>query len=75
MLDKVLIGSTRIGPDLIDIGTRRSSRNWHYLHLYNPRITSPGSVMPSFPFLFETIEIVGQTASIKRIRALANFLA
>ena len=26
---------------------------WHYLHLYDPQITSPGSVMPSFKFLFE----------------------
>ena len=57
MMPKVLIGTTRIGPDLIDIGARRSSRNWHYLHLYNPRITSPGSVMPSYPFLFDTVEI------------------
>tara|TARA_X000000368_G_C22967470_1_gene683857 strand:- start:215 stop:904 length:690 start_codon:yes stop_codon:yes gene_type:complete len=53
----VLIGTTRIGPDLIDIGSRRSSRNWHYLHLYNPNITSPGSIMPSFPFLFDTIKL------------------
>jgi cytochrome c oxidase cbb3-type subunit 2 len=26
---------------------------WHLLHLFNPRLTSPGSVMPAYRFLFE----------------------
>jgi cytochrome c oxidase cbb3-type subunit 2 len=26
---------------------------WHFQHLYNPLATSPGSIMPPFPFLFE----------------------
>jgi cbb3-type cytochrome oxidase cytochrome c subunit len=26
---------------------------WHLLHLYQPRLTSPGSVMPAYRFLFE----------------------
>jgi cytochrome c oxidase cbb3-type subunit 2 len=47
-----LLGTMRTGPDLTNIGARQPSRNWHYLHLYNPQITSPGSVMPRFPFLF-----------------------
>ncbi|MBT8496343.1 MAG: cytochrome-c oxidase, partial [Deltaproteobacteria bacterium] len=29
------------------------SKEWHYLHLYDPQITSPGSNMAPFPFLFE----------------------
>jgi cytochrome c oxidase cbb3-type subunit 2 len=46
----------RTGPDLANIGARQPSREWHYLHLYNPHITSPGSIMPEFPFLFEVLE-------------------
>lgn len=49
----VLLGTMRTGPDLSNIAARQPSENWHYLHLYDPRLTSPGSIMPSFPFLFE----------------------
>ena len=51
---KNLLGTMRTGPDLANIGARQPSTDWHYLHLYNPRITSPGSNMPPHPFLFET---------------------
>jgi cytochrome c oxidase cbb3-type subunit 2 len=43
----------RTDPDLANIGARQPSRQWQYLHLYNPQITSPGSIMPSFRFLFK----------------------
>jgi cytochrome c oxidase cbb3-type subunit 2 len=43
----------RTGPDLANIAVRQPSRMWHYVHLYQPRAVAPGSVMPSFPFLFE----------------------
>lgn len=46
------LGTMRTGPDLINIGVRQPSRDWHYLHLYQPRAVAPYSVMPSFPFLF-----------------------
>ena len=52
-----LFGTMRTGPDLVNIGVRQPSENWHYLHLYHPPITSPGSIMPSFPFLFERLRI------------------
>jgi cytochrome c oxidase cbb3-type subunit 2 len=52
-----LLGTMRTGPDLANIGARQPSRQWHYLHLFNPQITSEGSIMPPFRFLFETIEI------------------
>jgi cytochrome c oxidase cbb3-type subunit 2 len=48
-----LLGTMRTGPDLANIGVRQPSDNWHLLHLYNPQITSPGSIMPPYPFLFE----------------------
>lgn len=47
-----LLGSMRTGPDLINIALRQPSPEWHHIHLYEPRITSPGSIMPSFRFLY-----------------------
>jgi cytochrome c oxidase cbb3-type subunit 2 len=49
-----LLGTMRTGPDLANIGIRQPSDDWHHLHLYNPRITSPGSTMPPFRYLYET---------------------
>ncbi len=48
------MGTMRTGPDLANIGVRNPSETWNYLHLYNPQITSKGSIMPPFTFLFET---------------------
>lgn len=48
------LGTMRTGPDLMNIAVRQPSRMWHYVHLYQPRAVVPGSVMPSYPFLFET---------------------
>lgn len=47
-----LWGSKRTGPDLARIGGRYSN-DWHRLHLYNPRDVVPGSIMPSYPWLFD----------------------
>jgi cytochrome c oxidase cbb3-type subunit I/II len=43
-------GSKRTGPDLAREGGRRDEL-WHLRHFENPRSTSPGSVMPSYPHL------------------------
>lgn len=48
-----LLGSERTGPDLTNIGLRQPSEDWHLLHLYNPRIVVPESIMPSYPWMFE----------------------
>jgi cytochrome c oxidase cbb3-type subunit II len=50
-----LLGTMRTGPDLWNIGSRQPSEAWHYLHLYDPELTSPGSLMPKFRFLFERV--------------------
>lgn len=50
--DRVLLGTMRTGPDLMNVGQRLTQADWHYLHLYDPQITSKGSVMPPFKFLF-----------------------
>ena len=54
-----LLGSSRTGPDLTNIGARQASETWQYLHLYNPRIVVPDSVMPAYPWLFEVVAQVG----------------
>jgi cytochrome c oxidase cbb3-type subunit I/II len=43
-------GSKRTGPDLAREGGRRDEL-WHLRHFENPRSTSMGSVMPSYPHL------------------------
>ena len=55
--DRVLLGTMRTGPDLAHVGGRPLTRDWHLQHLYDPQITSAGSIMPPYPFLFEVREI------------------
>jgi cytochrome c oxidase cbb3-type subunit II len=51
-----LLGSERTGPDLTDVGTRRGSDVWQYMHLYNPRSVVPESIMPSFSWMFRVVD-------------------
>lgn len=46
-----LLGNRRLGPDLSQVGNRRSPE-WNRLHLIDPRSVSPGSRMPSYAHLF-----------------------
>jgi cytochrome c oxidase cbb3-type subunit 2 len=48
-----LLGTMRTGPDLMNIGVRQPSEQWHLGHLFQPRAYVPGSIMPAFPYLFE----------------------
>jgi cytochrome c oxidase cbb3-type subunit I/II len=52
-------GSKRTGPDLQREGGKRSD-DWHFYHMLDPRSVSPGSNMPSYPWLFEKETKVGQ---------------
>ena len=47
-----LWGSKRTGPDLHREGGARPD-SWHFKHMYNPRSTSAGSIMPRYPWLIE----------------------
>jgi len=47
-----LWGSKRIGPDLHRIGKKYPDA-WHYRHMIDPSSTSPGSIMPKYPWLIE----------------------
>jgi len=59
----VELGLMRNGPDLTNIGVRQPNAEWHYLHLYNPRAVTPGSIMPPFRFLFEKRKISGERST------------
>jgi cytochrome c oxidase cbb3-type subunit I/II len=45
-----LWGSKRTGPDLHRVGGKYPEA-WHYNHMEDPESTSPGSVMPAYPWL------------------------
>lgn len=48
----VMLGTMRTGPDLTNVGQRLPVDDWHYLHFYKPTLTSPGSVMNPYTYLF-----------------------
>ncbi|HEX6915900.1 MAG TPA: cbb3-type cytochrome c oxidase subunit II [Chitinophagaceae bacterium] len=47
-----LMGTERTGPDLVNVGKRQPGKEWHLLHLYNPRLVVKESIMPAYPWLF-----------------------
>lgn len=67
---RIHLGNLRVGPDLRNVGERDVPEEWahlgweqyHHLHLYDPRAVVPGSVMPSFPFLYEKRPLVGEAS-------------
>jgi cytochrome c oxidase cbb3-type subunit I/II len=63
-----LLGSRRIGPDLQRVGGKYPDA-WHYEHMRDPRSTSPGSIMPSYPWLLEQrLDSAEVTASVRALR-------
>jgi cbb3-type cytochrome c oxidase subunit II len=44
-------GTERQGPDLTHVASRFGTREWHILHLRNPRALNRGTLMPSFAYL------------------------
>ena len=46
-----LWGSKRTGPDLMRVGNYRTT-DWHENHMKNPAAVVPGSIMPSYTWLF-----------------------
>lgn len=66
-------GSKRTGPDLAREGTGnlKKSDGWHFRHLREPSILSPGSIMPAYPFLLQNeIDTASTIAKIKAMRTL-----
>lgn len=55
-------GSKRTGPDLARLGGKYNDA-WHFNHMLEPSSMAPGSIMPSYPFLFTTDLDKGTTMS------------
>ncbi|MFN8179341.1 MAG: cytochrome-c oxidase, cbb3-type subunit I [bacterium] len=63
-------GSKRTGPDLHREGGKYPNL-WHYEHLLDPRSTSPGSLMPNYPWLKKgTIDFGRLPVKIKAMQTL-----
>lgn len=63
-------GSKRTGPDLHRIGGKYPN-SWHYNHMLEPSSTSQGTVMPSYPWLFENeIDYESTPAKIRAMQTL-----
>lgn len=55
-----LMGTERTGPDLTNIGERQASKDWHLLHLYQPRSVVKESIMPAYQWLFQEKEYLDE---------------
>lgn len=59
----VMLGNTRIGPDLSNFGMRSKDTDWLHKHLFEPQAVVPESVCSPSPFLYSPKE----TASLNTI--------
>jgi len=48
-------GSDRKAPDLLHVAARNSSREWMYMHFFNPRLVQPNSIMPRYDYLWAPV--------------------
>ncbi|MDP9080242.1 MAG: cytochrome-c oxidase, cbb3-type subunit I [Bacteroidota bacterium] len=62
-----LWGSERKGPDLARVGSKYPNA-WHYNHLMDPRLMSPGSIMPNYDWLIT--QDLDTTTTIAKINAM-----
>lgn len=63
-----LWGSRRTGPDLLREGGKRND-SWHYKHMWNPRQTSEGSIMPRYPWI--VVNKLDRSLSVDKIKAMS----
>ncbi|MGH1438134.1 MAG: cytochrome-c oxidase, cbb3-type subunit I [Lewinella sp.] len=67
-----LWGSKRTGPDLHRLGGKYPD-SWHFNHMYDPTSTSPGSIMPPYPWFIEDDMDLGMTiAKLKTLKTLGT---
>ncbi len=65
-----LWGSKRTGPDLHRVG-KKYDDSWHYLHMKDPTSTSPGSIMPPYPWMYENdLDVSSLPAKIRVLQML-----
>ena len=65
-----LWGSKRTGPDLHREGGRNPD-SWHFKHMYNPRLTSAGSIMPRFPWLISNK--LDKSQMVNKMKLMKNY--
>ncbi len=66
-------GSKRTGPDLAREGTNKLKKpdSWHYNHMDDPSSMSPGSIMPSYPWLLDhDLDTASTPAKIRAMQKL-----
>ena len=66
-------GSKRTGPDLAREGGSKLKRPdaWHYNHMMDPTLMSPGSIMPRYPWLLDNpIDTASTPAKIRAMQKL-----
>ena len=65
-----LWGSKRTGPDLQREGGKYGD-SWHYNHLMDPRLMSPGSIMPNYDWLItQKLDTTSTSAKIRAMQKL-----
>ncbi len=47
-----LFGTRRVGPDLTREADKRTN-DWHFAHLYNPKLVVVDSIMPGYPWYYD----------------------
>jgi cytochrome c oxidase cbb3-type subunit 2 len=62
-------GSDRKAPDLLHVAARNSSREWMYMHFFNPRLVQPNSIMPRFDYLWGKTDAAGNKIDFAKWRA------
>ena len=65
-----LWGSKRTGPDLHRLGGKYPDA-WHYNHMEDPHSTSPGSIMPKYPWLmtqkYDTNAVLPRIGALRKV--------
>jgi len=65
-----LWGSRRTGPDLHRVGGKYPD-SWHFVHMKQPTATSPGSIMPGYPWLYtrtlDSSHAEGKVITLRRL--------
>lgn len=76
----VLIGQSRIGPDLRNVGSRLGDAaspdeysEWFYKLLYAPQSVAAGTNMPSYGFLFDVQPTAGRQVSQYAIKVTGKY--
>lgn len=63
-------GSKRTGPDLARQGGKNPD-SWHFLHMYDPTLTSAGSIMPPYKWMItDDLNTSDLKSKIKALRAV-----